>query len=438
MSEPRSTPGRYSFAPSQRAEMIALALLSLSISLLTTLIALGPGGLARLGAYFDGHFYIEIARSFPLPYSADGRDYLGQAPGFAALLSLLRLLTPDALNWGVLALGATWLSAVAAVLAFTLLCRELDVPAFPAGLTFLCLNPVWALVTSAAHPEPLAVTFALLCFTAHLRGSLPWSVVWLSLLLLTRFPAILLGGALAFDLLVVRRQLRVRSIAWLSLPLAVFALHNLYLYWRVPGFTGIWDVHQVHWVAEWTYPFSELIRQWSRMGEIALFQRTVIYGTAGFYLIATLLGLRRSERAYWWLSLWAGSILLLHVSLSGQPGVASFTRLAVLAWPAALLIAWRARPRPLPLAALAGTCVAAGAFGIYISFSQIRAAVYVQNLTLWMQPKVRQLESDEPRWIDFKEIRDLDRVRRQRRAERERRLSRPDAGSPTPSPPPGG
>ncbi|MEE3117943.1 MAG: MFS transporter, partial [Pseudomonadota bacterium] len=36
-----------------------------------------------------------------------------------------------------------------------------------------------------------------------------------------------------------------------------------------------------------------------------------------------------------------GVILLLHVSLSGEPGVMSFTRLAVLAWPAALLIAWR-------------------------------------------------------------------------------------------------
>lgn len=413
-------PVRSSLAPVQRREMIALAALSLSISIVTTLIALGPGGLMELGAFFDGHFYIEIARSFPLPYSAEGRDYLGQAPGFSALLFLMRLLTPDALHWGLLALAATWLSGVAAVLAFYLICLEVDVPAFPAALTFLCFNPVWALVTSAAHPEPLAVTFALLCFRAHLRGSLPWSVLWLSLLVLTRFPAVLLGGALAFDLLVVRRQLRVRTIAWLSLPLAVFALHNAYLYWRVPGFTGIWDVHQVHWVAEWTYPFAELIRQWSRMGESALFQRPVVYGTAGFYLIAALLGLRRSEWSHWWLALWVGAILLLHVSLSGAPGVQSFTRLAVLAWPAALLIAWRLLARPPALPVLIATCIAAGSFSIYVSYQQIRAAVYVQTLTLWMKPKLQSIGSDEPRWVDFKEIKDLDRVRLQRRLKRER------------------
>ena len=404
--------------------MIALAVLSLSISLGTTLIALGPSGLMDLGAFFDGHFYIEIARSFPLPYSAEGRDYLGQAPGFSVLLFLMRLLVPDGLHWGLLALAATWLSGVAAVLAFYSICRELDVPALPASLTFLCLNPVWALVTSAAHPEPLAVTFALLCFRAHLRGSLPWSVLWLSLLVLTRFPALLLGGALAFDLLVVRRQLRMRTIAWLSLPLVTFAVHILYLYWRIPGFTGIWDVHQVHWVTEWTYPFAEMIRQWDRMADSGFFQRPVVYGTAGFYLAAVLLGLRRSEWRHWWLAFWVGGILLLHVSLSGEPGVGSFPRLAVLAWPAALLIAWRLFARTPPLPILIAICAIAGSFSIYVSYQQIRVAVYVQSLTLWMKPKLQSMDSNEPHWIDFKEVKDLDRVRLQRRLKRERsRLS---------------
>jgi len=301
------------------------------------------------------------------------------------------------------------------VLAFHRLCLALDVEALPASLTFLFLNPVWALVSSAAHPEPLAMTFALLCFTAHLRGSLPWSVIWLSLALWTRFPAVLLGGALAFDLLWVRRDWRVRTIGWLALPLVVFALHNFYLLWRVPGFTGIWDVHQVHWVAEWTWPFHELLRQWERMGESALFQRPIVYGTAVFYLATSLWGLRPAERSQWWLAIWTAAILLLHVSLTGEPGVNSFTRLAVLAWPPALLIAWRALPRRVPWAPVGALCAAGLCLSLYVSAHQIRAAVYVQGLTLWMKPKVAELSKDEPRWIDFKEIRDLDRVRTERR-----------------------
>lgn len=398
-----------------RRDVAILIVASLGLSAATSLLALGVDGIATLGTYFDGHFYIEIARSFPLPYAADGRDYLGQAPGFSALLYLVRLATPDALDWAQVALVATWLSAVASVLAFYALCRELEVPALPASLTFLFVNPVWALVSSAAHPEPLAITFALLCFVAHLRGSLPWSVVWLSLALWTRFPAVLLGGALAVDLLLLRRQWRVRTIAWLAVPLVFFALHNLYLYWRVPGFTGIWDVHQVHWVAEWTWPFHEFVRQWRPMGEAALFQRPIVYGTAALYLSTALWALRPSERTHAWLAVGIGLILLMHVSLTGEPGVRSFTRLAVLAWPFALLVVWRSLPRPPPAAAVAAVCIAGAALGLHVSSSQIRAAVYVQSLTLWMNPKLAELSSDEPRWIDFKEIRDLDRIRLERR-----------------------
>jgi len=69
-----------------RRESWILAAASLALSLATSLFALGPSGVAELGVYFDGHFYIEIARSFPLPYAPEGRDYLGQAPGFSALL----------------------------------------------------------------------------------------------------------------------------------------------------------------------------------------------------------------------------------------------------------------------------------------------------------------------------------------------------------------
>jgi hypothetical protein len=32
-----------------------------------------------LGAFFDASLYIEIAKSFPLPYAPEGPDYFGHA-----------------------------------------------------------------------------------------------------------------------------------------------------------------------------------------------------------------------------------------------------------------------------------------------------------------------------------------------------------------------
>lgn len=400
--------------------MLLLALGSLLLSFLTVLLGVRGEGVGELGAYFDGHFYIEIARSFPMPYSAEGLDYLGHAPGFSAVLFLARVMTPETLHWGMLALGMTWLSAAAAVVAFYLLCLEVDVPALPASLMFVLVNPAWLLVSAAAHPEPLATTLVLLCFVAYSRGSLPWTVFWLSLALLTRFPAILLGGALAFDQLFVRRNWHRATFVWLSVPLLVFGLFQLYLYWRVPGFTGIWDVHQVHWVSHWTYPFAAFFRYWPLMSERALFQGPIVYTTVAFFLSATVVGFRPSQRQYWWLAVWSGLILLFHVSMSGTPGVESFARLALLAWPPALLIAWRLRPRRIPMLSVVLACALLGTFGFWVAYQHIRVAIFMQNHTLWIPRKVETLHSDEPRWVDFKEMRDLDRVRLKLRQKRER------------------
>ena len=92
--------------------------------------------------------------------------------------------------------------------------------------------------------------------------------------------------------------------------------------------------------------------------------------------------------------------------------------------PPALLIAWRLLPRGVPWLPVAVACLALGALGAWVSTQQIRVAVFVQNHTLWIPPKVATLRSDEPRWVDFKEIRDLDRVRAAQRQKRERSAAR--------------
>ena len=380
--------------------MLILAAISLLVSLLTTGIGHGLPALASLGIYFDGHLYIDIAKSFPFPYDAGALDYLSHAPGYAGLIALGRLLTPDLVNWGVLAVLSTWGAAVAATLAFYLLCRELQVPALQASLTFLLANPAWTLVSSAPHSEPLAMAFVLLCFVAHLRGALGWSVTFLSLAMLTRYPAILLGAALAYDLLVAKRRFDLKTIAWLSAPLVVFGLYNLYLASRVPGFTNLIAVHQVHWEAGITVPFAAMVNYW-QTAETGGLQFGVIFATAAFYTAMAIIGLRGSQKANAWLAVWVLVIHGFHISLSGQLGVVSFTRLALLAWPAALLIAWKIRPRALPVVALLTLCGVLGGTSIWISQRQIAVAVYFQSQRDWMRPKLHQIDGDEPRWFAF-------------------------------------
>ena len=198
------------------------------------------------------------------------------------------------------------------------------------------------------------MTFVLLCFVAHLRGALGWSVVWLSLATLTRYPALLLGAVLAYDLLVTQRRFDAKTLAWLSLPLVVFGLYNLYLASKVPGFTNLLAAHQVHWNAGIAIPFSAMFDYWQTAVSGGL-QFAIIFATAAFYTAMAIAGLRSSQKTNAWLAIWVLIVHGFHVSLSGQVGVVSFTRLALLAWPAALLIAWQLRAASAPGAGTART-----------------------------------------------------------------------------------
>ena len=110
--------------------------------------------LLRLGAFFDAGLYIEIAKSYPLPYAPEGPDYLGQAPGYPAVIAFLRALTPRPyLHWGALALLASWLSAALAAAAFYVLCRELDLEPLWPTVAFVVANPRWLSVASTVHAE---------------------------------------------------------------------------------------------------------------------------------------------------------------------------------------------------------------------------------------------------------------------------------------------
>jgi hypothetical protein len=387
--------------------MGVLLALALAVEAGTALLSLRGSltSLSQLGVYFDGHLYLEIAKSFPLPYAAEGSEYLGQAPGFAACIYLTRLLSFGSINWGLLAILCAWIPGALAALVFYLLCKQTGTRPFWGGVLFVCGNPVWMTRVATAHPEPLAAVFAMLCFLAYLRGRMGWSVAWLSLAALSRFPAILLGLPLAFGVLVLRRALSLRNLVLLSVPLAAFGVFNLYLYLRIPGFLGVMEAHSFWWDPSWTWPFAALldaIEKWPRTGSLSF---AATYASALFYVAAFFVGLRPSERELWFLPLWVAVIVLLPASLSGIIGVQDFARLVLLAWPAALLIVWRALGPVLPRLAVVALCTGMGALGLWFASHKIGAALWLQGHGQpFLKETLRRLDTDEPYWVDFRAI----------------------------------
>ena len=98
----------------------------------------------ELAVYFDGHLYMQIAKSFPLPFDAMGPHYQGHAPGYAFGIALIELLTPSAwVNWGLAAMLTTWLAGAACAVVFFDLCRALGAPPLTGAVLFSVANPRW-------------------------------------------------------------------------------------------------------------------------------------------------------------------------------------------------------------------------------------------------------------------------------------------------------
>ena len=359
---------------------------------------------SELAAYFDGHLYLQVAKSFPLPYSGEGRSYLTHAPLYPALVWLVHLVVPSALaGWGTLAIWVAWLGSAAGAAAFYLLAREVGARPGWATAFYVLANPRWASIAATAHAEAVAMPLVILCLLAFSRRRLGWCVVWLSLASLARFPAILLGGPLAFGVLVLRRDFRIRNFAWLSLPLLVLALFQLYQYLRIPDFGGLLQEHSGLWEAHLVWPFQAFLEFGARFHRTFGIQQLLLDLSLAFYFSAILVGLRRGSGSSGFVL--AGCVAILaffHVSLSGRPAVSAFPRLVVLAWPAALLLHWRWLSPRLPSLAAAILAVWLGAVSLWIGTHQVAGAVVLQKQRLPYFPRVLEtLEQDRPDWLEL-------------------------------------
>jgi hypothetical protein len=383
-----------------------LAAASLALFVATAAIcARGPQlPIGSLGVYFDGSLYIEIARSFPLPYGDQAIGYAGHAPGYPLGIALVRLATPDSwLDWGGAALIASWLPAVASVALFFALARSAGLAPIWPTLAFATLHPRWLLSGSAASAESLAlagVVASLLAFQQRRPGL---AMLALALASTARYPALLVGIALAAGWLLFRRDRRPSVWAWLSLPPLLFAATNAYLYWRVDGFTTVKAAHSVHWQASFVPPFSAFIEHADLLaGSIdpfvpAAYAMLVVFG------LALVVGWRSRRCAEALgdlrgvLLIWIAVIVGFHVCLSGPESVWDFTRLTLLAWPAAVLLLWPAIGERAPRALLVAACVGMTLLGMRLAKHTVDWAALLQH----KGGALERLQDDEPRWLHF-------------------------------------
>lgn len=355
------------------------------------------------GAFYDGHLYIEIAKSFPFPYSARGPDYLGHAPGYPALVALLRTIVPRGLaNWGLLAMWATWLPAALAVGAFYLLCLSVGSRPLWPTLLFALANPRWLVIGGVSHPEGLAVLLWIGTLLAFTRGRPIAAGALLALASLTRFPAVLLIAPLAFSWIGLERRRDARVLAATGLAASGMLMLELYLYAKIPHFQGIWAAHRIYWKTGPTWPFRDLItllapRLWGRNLELYV----MTYAFVLLSLLAVAVGMRPRERALWILPLSIATLVVFHASLSGAVGARDFTRLAVLAWPPMVLVLWRFAGERAPVAGLAAVCVAAGAFSAHFASDRIARSIVFQSKAVYMPGVLERLDRDRPTWLVF-------------------------------------
>ncbi len=349
--------------------------------------------IGALGVYFDGSYYLEIARSFPLPFPPEALSYAGQAPLYPALIWLLRVCTPDAwVDWGFAALSLGWLAAAAAPVAFYALCRSVGIAPLLPALLFVFANPRWLPIASTAHSEPLAMVFAILTLKFYFDRRLGLCALMLTICCLARYPAVLLVVPLAVGLIAERRRVDVRELLVFVWPGVAVAAMNVYLFFRIPGFRSIWHSHATIWPTHFTWPFSAVFEHSEWLWSLSPQTFAVTYWVLALSLLGLGLGLARARGRGWALPLWVALLVSFHLSLDGSWALLDFTRLALLAWPATLLLLCQRLPDRLPLAVPAAACAVLAAASLWFARDNLGWALLIQQTGRDEQ----RLQSDEP------------------------------------------
>jgi hypothetical protein len=164
------------------------------------------------------------------------------------------------------------------------------------------------------------------------------------------------------------------------------------------------EAHSVFWDTHPTWPFQALIENLARWlrGESAGPNFGITYLSVAFYLGSLVAGVFEREPRLRFLTVWVAVLLLFHVSLAGEWGGFDIARLAILAWPAALLLVWRRVRWSAPPAAAAAGWAVAGVLSAAITTELLSEAVRWQRASYpWPAISVRRLHAEQPHWFDF-------------------------------------
>lgn len=364
--------------PAATAAVLATAAMAV-LAAVTAAKAQRP--LAELSVYFDGHLYLEIARSFPWPLEPGGLIYSGQAPAYPLLIHLLHA---TGLGWGHSALIVSWVCTGAAAGFLSILARELGLPRTGTVALYFAAYPYVSIVGATAHPEPLALAAATGAAVYAMAGAWRTSMLLLTVCVLARFPALSLLPAFALLSWPSSRT----ALAWLAAAPIGLGLWNAWLRWRVPGFKNVLQAHGWFWRPHLTWPFSSF-----------LFYPVEPYnGWACALLVGSVFAaLFTNVRGRWAWAAWVAAFAGFHLCLSDQWAVSAFARLAMLAWPAAVLLLCAANPFPrlVPVA-----CLAALLYVIPWTLNFMTTIVAFQDARLPVMVEIRErLETEEPVWI---------------------------------------
>jgi len=323
-----------------------LLLAAIAVRVAALLVASGVTGLPieRLALYFDGHEYITIAQSFPLPYTPGLWIETSWLPGYPLAIAIAFQVVG---NYAVAALLVSILvSAAAGPLLFAL---ARDRPgAVPAAMLLTVVPPIWLTASTLAFSESLFLPLVLATVLLGRQGRFSAALVTAVLAASTRHAGVLLA-----PILLVQRwgrgERRPLALAACALPVLVLPLFNLYLHVRIPGFPGLESVRMsVFGRSAFTIPFQSLLQAswWALLGRWEAILQVLSLVAVAVSIVDALFH-REFD-----LAVWAGGFLALVVSLNGFWAFFQMDRLLLPALPVALLALARLRISA-PVAAIA-------------------------------------------------------------------------------------
>jgi hypothetical protein len=325
---------------------------ALALAALAARAAFLAGGAAALGVdwrdlalRYDGHIYLQIAKTLPRLYVSERGAYLTTwLPLYPALIRLAGFLTGD-LRTAALAVSAA--AAAAAVVLFRRLAGRFSERPALAAVLFLFFPPMWLLTGSLAFVEPVFLCAVLAAVVAAVEDRPAWAAAAWAVAAMSQKSGFLVP---VITLLIVwdrRRRLETRWLAALAAPALAQAALQGYL-WFLYGdpLINLKTTRETFGGALFGFPFAAFARgivEPSAFGGVWRRAAIALCGLA--YLAAGAAGWRRGKAAERPLLIWLGVVLAFHFSLGGFWAFHALPRYLLMGAPAALLLALPLLPR---------------------------------------------------------------------------------------------